>query len=74
MVTKNDSHGLPQPLLRGINIAQFLCESCPFYQNTRQDTEMKDAAKKREVGRPSPSGFGSVDDGPADHSGLPGRL
>lgn len=63
-----------QPLLKGINLARFLCDSCPFYQNT------KGRDGKTGIVRACPPPEGLKRDecraGPicADDSGLPGRL
>ena len=74
---KNDSEGLlqhAQPLLRGINLAKFLCDSCPFNELTKGGDGRDGSCS----GLP-PSGenaISSVADDVVDHQllGQPGRL
>jgi len=63
-----------QPLLKGINLARFLCDSCPFYRLT----EGRDGKFRNGSGLPpvSETTTSCDEEELADHNilGLPGRL
>lgn len=55
---KHDSYGPPQhaqPLLRGINLAKFLCESCPFQRMKSRAIDFIESAETGGVVRSAPS-------------------
>lgn len=63
-----------QPILRGINLARFLCESCPFHHNTKgRDRRARSCSGLPPVGGKATT---QCEGGPlcADDLGLPGRL
>jgi len=63
-----------QPLLRGINLARFLCEKCPFYRLT----EGRDGKSRNGSGLPPvfETTTSCAEEELADHKmlGLPGPL
>jgi len=72
--TPDSKHGPAQPMLHGVNIARFLCDTCPFYRLPTEARRFAESSEKGGIVRPAPSS--SCDDGPecADDLGLPGRL
>jgi len=74
---KNDFEGLlqpAQPLLRGINLAKFLCDRCPFQELTKgRDGKNRSCSGLPPSDETTTSG---VSEELADHNilDLPGRL
>jgi len=63
-----------QPLLRGINLARFLCDGCPFYQLTKgRDGKSRNCSGLPPVRETTTSG---AEEELGDHNilGLPGPL
>jgi len=72
--TPETKYGPAQPLLRGVNLARFLCDACPFYRLPTEARRFAESAEKEGMVRPAPSSLCGDGPRPSGDAEIPGRL